>query len=229
MTTRDAAAPPPSSDDAPASGDAPSGEGPASRHERVADAAIGLLAERGMRGLTHRAVDEAAGLPQGSTSNYARTRAALLEAAIRRLAVREGRVLTPAEMPDGSEPGGLAEAVARAMHRHLTDHRALLVARYELALEATRRPELRECYDRTGLNAFAEPLRAMLTAAGSPDPERHARSMMSWCDGVMFTYTAGTHQGTTPDEGELRAGVEELLAGMLGGPARGNRPAQRSR
>ncbi|MFG3257698.1 TetR/AcrR family transcriptional regulator [Streptomyces sp. NPDC048172] len=207
--TSDTTAPPPGPD------------APASRPERVADAAIDLLAERGLRGLTHRAVDEAAGLPQGSTSNYARTRAALLEAAIRRLAVREGQVLAPAEMPDGGEPGGLAEAVARAMHRHLTDHRPLLVARYELALEATRRPELRECYDRTGLSAFAEPLKSMLAAAGSPDPERHARSMMSWCDGVMFTYTAGTHQGTTPDEDELRAGVRELLAGMLGGAGQG--------
>ncbi|MEU1948240.1 TetR/AcrR family transcriptional regulator, partial [Streptomyces sp. NPDC020125] len=27
----------------------------------IADTALGLLAERGMRGLTHRAVDEAAG------------------------------------------------------------------------------------------------------------------------------------------------------------------------
>ncbi len=48
------------------SGDAPA-PAPAPRHERIADAALNLLAERGMRGLTHRAVDEAAGLPQGST------------------------------------------------------------------------------------------------------------------------------------------------------------------
>ncbi|HLL33473.1 MAG TPA: TetR/AcrR family transcriptional regulator, partial [Streptomyces sp.] len=49
-----------------------------SRADLVADTALALLAERGMRGLTHRAVDEAAGLPQGSTSNVARTRQALL-------------------------------------------------------------------------------------------------------------------------------------------------------
>ncbi|MER6985055.1 TetR/AcrR family transcriptional regulator, partial [Streptomyces carpinensis] len=72
----------------------------ASRPERVADAALALLAERGMRGLTHRAVDEAAGLPQGSTSNLARTRQALLDLAVRRLAEREARVLAPHEWPD---------------------------------------------------------------------------------------------------------------------------------
>lgn len=66
-----------------------------SRAGLIADTALTLLAERGMRGLTHRAVDERAGLPQGSTSNHARTRQALLEAAVRRLAEREAQVLAP--------------------------------------------------------------------------------------------------------------------------------------
>ncbi|MBL0781565.1 TetR family transcriptional regulator, partial [Streptomyces albidoflavus] len=59
------------------------------RADRIADAALALLAERGLRGLTHRAVDEAAGLPQGSTSNHARTRLALLRTVVRRQAERE--------------------------------------------------------------------------------------------------------------------------------------------
>lgn len=37
---------------------------PAARADLVADTALALLAERGMRGLTHRAVDETAGLPR---------------------------------------------------------------------------------------------------------------------------------------------------------------------
>lgn len=44
----------------------------------VADTAIGLAATQGMRGLTHRAVDELAGLPIGSSSNIFRTRGALI-------------------------------------------------------------------------------------------------------------------------------------------------------
>src|SRR5215212_7376951 len=130
------------------------------RAELIADTALALLAERGMRGLTHRAVDEAAGLPPGSTSNHARTRAALLKAAVRRLAEREAQVLRPGEMPSpgdgpaahhGADPlPPLADALALALHRSLTQQRDLLIARYELALEATRRPELREFYDATG-------------------------------------------------------------------------------
>ena len=189
----------------------------ASRAELIADIALDLLAERGMRGLTHRAVDEAAGLPQGSTSNQARTRLALLEAAVRRLAEREAQVLTPDEMPDPR--GGtdaLAEGLALALHRYLTRHRELLIARYELALEATRRPELREFFDAAG-QRFREPLTAMVTAAGSREPARHALSLVAWCDGLMFSCVAGSFHDAVPSADELRDGFRELLCGMLHG------------
>ncbi|MGW9046330.1 TetR/AcrR family transcriptional regulator [Streptomyces lydicus] len=222
----------------------------ASRPQLIADTALRLLAERGMRGLTHRAVDEAAGLPQGSTSNLARTRAALLEAAVGRLAEREAAVLIPDGLPrparglppeagtgagigagigagaaSGAEAGGvagdagvpaLAEALSLALHRYLTRHRELLLARYELALEATRRPPLREVYDRAG-RAFREPMVAMLAAAGSVAPERHALSVVAWCDGVLFSCTAGQFHAAVPTRAALRASCAELLAGMLPG------------
>ncbi|MEU7584034.1 TetR family transcriptional regulator [Streptomyces sp. NPDC041068] len=190
----------------------------APRTRVIADAALALLAERGMRGLTHRAVDEAAGLPQGSTSNHARTRLALLEAAVRRQAERESEVLDPAGMPDpaaGLE--ALAAGLALALHRYLTgDYRQLLVSRYELAMEATRRPELRSFYDATGAQ-FREPLVALLRAAGSREPERHTLSLVAWCDGLMFSCVAGSYHATVPTEEELRRSVGELLRGMLEG------------
>lgn len=188
-----------------------------SRPELIADTAIDLLAERGLRGLTHRAVDEAAGLPQGSTSNLARTRAALLEATVRRLADREARVLAPEEGPAGSDGReGVADALALAVHRYLTGHRHLLVARYELALEATRRPELRAIYDRSG-RAFREPLVSLMTSLGSTEAERHALSLIAWCDGLLFTCSAGSFHATIPTLRELRRSFGELLRGMLDG------------
>ncbi|CAM5604099.1 hypothetical protein GCM10010222_44960 [Streptomyces tanashiensis] len=197
----------------------PAPESPASRAERIGDAALALLVERGMRGLTHRAVDERAGLPQGSTSNHARTRQALLETAVRRQVQREAEVLTPHELP-GPESGGdaLVDALARSLHRYLTDHRSLLVSRYELALEATRRPELRSFFDTAG-SAFHTPLIAMMTAAGSPEPERHALSLIAWSEGLMFSCAAGSFHAAVPSRAELRTGFDELLRGMLG-----NRP-----
>ncbi|MFJ5947762.1 TetR/AcrR family transcriptional regulator [Streptomyces noursei] len=192
---------------------------PLPRQRLIADTALDLLAERGMRGLTHRAVDEAAGLPQGSTSNLARTRAALLEAAVRRLADREAAVLAPdallgAADPRAAAPAALADALARALHRYLSHHRGLLVARYELALEATRRPELREVYDRAG-RTFREPVVALLTAAGSTAPERHALALVAWCDGVLFHCVAGQFHAAPPTRDALRASCAEVLDGML--------------
>ncbi|MFG2124909.1 TetR/AcrR family transcriptional regulator [Streptomyces sp. NPDC048710] len=187
-----------------------------SRADLVADTALALLAERGMRGLTHRAVDEAAGLPQGSTSNVARTRQALLELAVRRDAEREARMLAPEGMPDPR--GGLdalAEGLALAVHRSLTGGRELLIARYELALEASRRPELRAYYDATGA-VFKEQLAALLTSVGSTDPARHVLSVIAWADGLMFSCAAGSFSAEVPSLQEVRTGLRELLTGMLG-------------
>ncbi|THA87896.1 TetR/AcrR family transcriptional regulator [Streptomyces sp. LRa12] len=188
----------------------------ASRAGLVADAALTLLAERGMRGLTHRAVDETAGLPQGSTSNVARTRQALLELAVRRLADREARVLALHEMPDPRAGlDALVDALALATHRALTRNRALTLARYELALEATRRPELRAHFDAAGAR-FREQLGALVTAMGSADPARHVLTLIAWADGLMFSCVAGTFHAEVPGLEEVRSGLRELLAGMLG-------------
>ncbi|MEU0190669.1 TetR/AcrR family transcriptional regulator [Streptomyces afghaniensis] len=187
-----------------------------SRSDLVADTALALLAERGMRGLTHRAVDEAAGLPQGSTSNLARTRQALLELAVRRLADREARVLALHEMPDPrAGTGSLADALALATHRALTRNRELTLARYELALEATRRPELRAYFDATGAR-FRDQLAALVTGMGSTDPARHTLSLIAWADGLMFSCMAGSFGAEVPSLEEVRAGLRELLDGMLG-------------
>ncbi|MEU1078663.1 TetR/AcrR family transcriptional regulator [Streptomyces sp. NPDC005908] len=186
------------------------------RADLVADTALALLADRGMRGLTHRAVDEAAGLPQGATSNVARTRQALLELAVRRLADREARVLALHEMPDPREgTNALLDALALATHRALTRHRDLTLARYELALEATRRPELRTYFDAAGAR-FRDQLTALVTGLGSTAPERHALSLTAWADGLMFSCVAGSYHAQVPSAADIRTGLRELLHGMLG-------------
>ncbi|MEU6218523.1 TetR family transcriptional regulator C-terminal domain-containing protein [Streptomyces sp. NPDC047022] len=187
----------------------------ASRADLIADSALALLAERGMRGLTHRAVDEAAGLPTGSTSNLARTRSALLELAVRRLADREARVLGPLETPGpGDGLGAVVDGLALAAYRSLTRNRELTLARYELALEATRRPELRRYFDATGAR-FRDQLAALVTALGSTAPDRHVLSLVAWLDGLMFSCVAGSFTADVPSLDEVRTGLRELLDAML--------------
>ncbi|GAA0375229.1 TetR/AcrR family transcriptional regulator [Microbispora corallina] len=213
----------------------------------VADAAIEILADRGMRGLTHRAVDEAAGLPPGSTSNLARTRAALLELTLDRLTEREEAALSdvmsaialdaPA-LPDAApasarpaspdaglvsaRPGsadagafplaGLAAVLARATYDAITVHRRATIARYELALEATRRPELRKVYDEIG-RRYRDPAVAMLAAAGAPDPGRQGRQIVAVTEGMIFDAVVGA--GAVPTLDDLRAGFAEVLRSVL--------------
>ncbi|MFF7458344.1 TetR/AcrR family transcriptional regulator [Kitasatospora sp. NPDC008115] len=188
------------------------------RQTLIADTAVALIAERGLRGLTHRAVDEAAGLPAGSTSNLARTRAALLELAITRIAELESPgFAVPVTAPTVDHARELlAQLAADAVHQALTVGRALTVARFELALEATRRPELRAVYDRLGAG-FLTLATALLVQCGSRAPEADARRLVRWADGVLFNVTAGSGAGRVPGPAELGAEVACYLAALLEG------------
>jgi AcrR family transcriptional regulator len=192
----------------------------ASRPDLIGDTAIALLAERGLRGLTHRAVDEAAGLPPGSTSNHARTRSALLETTFARLCRLEAEVFEDAANPGGllalenPTPEAAADLVATQLHDTLTHRRNQALARFELALEATRRPELRAIYDGAGV-AFREPARGLMAALGAPDPDRAGRTFIAFSEGVLFDSVAGAGNRAAPTREEIRDGVLELFRGIL--------------
>ncbi|WP_026401112.1 TetR/AcrR family transcriptional regulator [Actinomadura rifamycini] len=184
------------------------------RAELVAETAITLLAERGMRGLTHRAVDEAAGLPPGAASNVARTRAALLALTLERLNELEERQFAAVSVDDvPADREGAADLVARLLHGQITRDRRRTLARYELALEATRRPELRGAYDASGRH-FARPAVALMEALGSADPEADGRRLVVFAEGVMFYALAGA--GDDPTMDGLRRDAARFLAGLLG-------------
>lgn len=162
------------------------------------------------RGLTHRAVDQAAGLPPGTTSNYARTRAALLTLTLARIAE-----LDAADVTGGWSGSGLADGLARMLHRRITDPRARrrVLARFELAFEATRRPELRAAYDEMGRRFRAEAAR-LLAGAGSAEPDRDAWTLIAWMEGTAFYALAGAGGTAAPSLAALRDQAAELLASM---------------
>ena len=173
------------------------------RARQVADAAIAVLAEHGARGLTHRAVDQAAGLSPGTTSNYARTREALLTLTLTRIAE-----LDLAEGAAGVAGSGLADDVAQMVHQWIIEpgRRRRFLARLELAFEATRRPELRAAYDEMGRGFRTEAAR-LLAAAGSAHPERDAWTLIAWVEGTAFYALAGRGRGGRPVAGRApRAG-----------------------
>jgi DNA-binding transcriptional regulator YbjK len=192
-----------------------------SRRAEIADAAIATLARDGMRGLTHRAVDRAAGLPEGSASYYFRTRQALLQATVERLAELDtsdmldstGRLPSTglAALP-GQDLDTFVDAAAGIVETWLTTGRERQLARYELALEATRRPELRQALVTAGA-AIRATVASQFAAAGVRQPDQRAADFVAFLDGLLFDQIAGagTRNLTSAD---LRGAIRALLAAV---------------
>jgi DNA-binding transcriptional regulator YbjK len=165
-----------------------------SRRTRLADAAIVTLAREGSRGLTHRAVDRTAGVPEGSTSYYFRTRLELLRAIVRRMSD-----LDTASLPAPAQAGGeeFAEAFTATVLGLLTDGRDRQLARYELTLEATRRPELRQA-----LLANTAPIHGRLTeqlaVLGVAEPGVRAHDLLALLEGLLFSQLTAADGARSP-------------------------------
>jgi DNA-binding transcriptional regulator YbjK len=194
------------------------------RRAAIADAAIRLVADRGLKGLTHRAVDAEAGLPPGSTSYYLRTRDALLTACVNRMVERD-------RVPLSATPTGLAldELLVRMVLGLASDRRDELVARYELSLEAIRRPALRQALVEAG-TSLRDGLTPMLAASGIADAAAMAWPVAAMLDGLMYDRVAGAGTSLTDDEFEaaIRRAVAALLDGLTVQDARGDRSTPRT-
>ncbi|TDO62663.1 TetR family transcriptional regulator [Kribbella sp. VKM Ac-2571] len=184
----------------------------ADRQDAIADAAIHLVATRGLRGLTHRAVDAEAGLPPGSTSYYLRTRNALLTACVSRMLTRDVAGMPP----PGADPVELMVAMTVGLAQSRPDD---LVARYELSLEASRQPELRTAIVEGGRQLRAM-LARLLAGLGVPDPEAAAWPVAAMLDGLLYDRIAGTGTTLSPEafEAAVRRSVTALIAGLRDGP-----------
>ncbi|MGH2937833.1 MAG: TetR/AcrR family transcriptional regulator [Solirubrobacterales bacterium] len=127
----------------------PTGYKDEGRRERIAQAAITVVAERGIGGLTHRAVAAEAKLPLGSTTYYFKSLDDLLATSIERakealdLRVEAWAAALPPE-PD------LPAALAALLETATGPERARSIAEHELYIAALRRPGLRKLADEWG-------------------------------------------------------------------------------
>jgi AcrR family transcriptional regulator len=150
------------------------------RRTELMDAALKVVADKGLKGLTHRAVDAAAHLAEGTTSNYYRKRAALMEAVLGRLEQLDGELLQrlgPAgPAADSDELAGQLAALVIALTQQ---HGSLTRARLALSLD---RPEAITA----GHFRLLAGLVHALAGLGVPDPESKARDVADYCDGLML-------------------------------------------
>lgn len=194
-----------------------------SRETALLDAAISVAAHKGLRGLTHRAVEANAGLPAGSTTYYFPTRAALLRGVLERTleldeqdAVGEGASAHPsgAERQESGPPdiSELAGAWTGALLHLLGPGRERTLARYMLYLESRHDPELAPILD-TANRQLAGRLEEFARAAGSAAPRRDARVLVALLDGLLYDRLARPRPYVS--KAELHRRVELVLRTVL--------------
>lgn len=158
------------------------------RRAELLEAAVDVVAKSGLRGLTHRAVDAQAGLPEGTCSAYLRTRLALLVGLTEHVGgmlAHDVDAMAAKAAPHAQDPEAVSHAVTDLL-LHWLRRPELVRTQAELALEAARRPELMEVFDpwRQGLVRVVEQL---VRCAGRDDPALRAAVGVAAIEGVLAT------------------------------------------
>jgi DNA-binding transcriptional regulator YbjK len=156
------------------------------RMRQLLDAALVVVSEGGMRGLTHRAVDRQAGLPEGSCSAYLRTRKALQFALTEYVAAHLAADVRALSEVLANCPGDHERAAAETaglFERWL--HGRDLVTRFELSLEASRDPELAAQFSAWRQQLVDVVGEVMPWEGSTPDPDR-AETLVVALDGVLL-------------------------------------------
>lgn len=164
-----------------------------SRRELLLDAAIRVLGERGVRAVTHRAVDAEAGVGAGSTANYFATRDALFQGIVERFAERErANFEEVAARFYPTSPADLGRALAQSARDNAGPNRTLTLSRYALLVESANNPTLREQMALTG-GRVSSWFVTWLRLIGSRDPDHHVHVVGNYLTGLVL------HQLAIPD------------------------------
>jgi DNA-binding transcriptional regulator YbjK len=197
------------------------------RRRELCDAAINVLAEEGSRGLTHRKVEQRAGLPDGTTSSYFPTRSALLRGIAERVAELDGAEFTSVatEAADAHPPVStlalLAEMAMRSASGPALNRSR---ARYELSLHASRDPEVMSAFTDAIATFIALSEEAVRLAQPHATLDRklieeQAYAVTTFINGVMVRLALGERTVESAAHlGELLHAVVAGIAAVRGRP-----------
>ena len=179
----------------------------AATRERGLEAAVELLGAEGIRALTHARVDERAGLPPGSTSNWFRTRRALVGGVVDWIAERERDDFAVSALPEISTVNELVDGLCAMTELQSEKFAARTRARYALFLEVAGDPELGEPLRRQR-REFEKWTERMVSAVGIADPVPSTRALMALCDGLLL------HRLTVDPGLEMRPAIERTVGAL---------------
>lgn len=184
------------------------------RRDLLRDAAIEVLGADGARGLTHRAVDREAALPQGTTKNYFPTRDALLETTAERCVERYWAELQGAQSAVVRDRATLLDLLTRLVDAAVTHNRSRIVAYLELHAEGSRRRAIREVLARlteADLDAHLDAQRR----AGLPATRRTAAMVVLGVNtALMYLVTQPRSTLVAYGLDDPRAYLRDLLAAV---------------
>lgn len=180
---------------------------PPATRERSLEAAVDLLGIEGVRALTHARVDRRAGLPPGSTSNWFRTRRALLVGVIDWIVERELEELDPSSVPADQGLDGFLDGLCSMVELQIEPYAARTRARYALFLELAGDPEIRERLQH-GHRQFQQWTEQMLATLGIPDPVVTSRALMALLDGLLL------HRLILDPDLDMRPAVERAVRAL---------------
>ncbi|GGG03750.1 hypothetical protein GCM10007304_17310 [Rhodococcoides trifolii] len=185
------------------------------RRDQIASAAIEVLATQGLRGLTHRAVDSAAGLGSGAVNYHAPTRAKLIGLAVEELFNRDLAVAAKNFGPllTGDITMDLVIDHFLSFVDEMTTARERVVARHLLLGEAQTDPEIRAVFD-AQRQAFVDFTTQIILALDLPNAEMTAETTVIFVDGIISRQVVF---GATPLT-ELRPIVEHLVTSWTASP-----------
>ena len=187
------------------------------RRAAILEATVSVLVRGGLAAVTHRAVAREADVPLAATTYYFSSKEELLGEALATMVEDEIMRLgqRAAEMGEGlSSPGDSAAALAEVLFPD-ADATLALLAKFEVYLEAARRPELREPAAHWQ-DALADLATMTLAAGGARDPERLAPVVIAGIDGIIIHELSRGITGDG-DVARLRGKLEQLFELVLPG------------
>lgn len=159
------------------------------------EAAVELLGTEGLRSLTHARVDEQAGVPKGSTSNYFRTRAQLLTGV--NAWIGENDLASADDIATAPQSAAdLVEGLAIGIEILTGPQRILTAARLTLFMEANHNPEIRAAVSQTR-SVMERSIVTVLARLGATDPHSSALALMACSEGIIL-HRIARHDTTDP-------------------------------
>lgn len=191
----------------------------AERRKRILEAAVRIIGRDGPGAVTHRAVAAEADVPLAATTYYFASKEDLFNEALT-LSVQDD--LSELEEMAAAVPSRIAsvemfaQEIARFLVRQVRHRRTIVVAQYELVLEAARVAGLRPAA-RASTEAYVRLCERMLGRAGSSDPRSDAQLLVALMDGLLLDQLSGPRPSFTVHE--LARQLQRFIEAILGGPS----------